>query len=107
VKKGVLDPSRTPIEGQIADWADQMAYSVNDIEDAVRAGLIDFADMSNQADKISAAARKQIDEYAEGEDGPTDYVESISDPDAISKLSEEMRKSFVCPFVLHLSKRKR
>jgi dGTPase len=97
VKNGVVDPSRNPIEGQIADWADQMAYSVNDIEDAVRAGLIDFADMTNQADKISTAARKQIDEYAEGEDGPTDYVVSISEPDAISKLSEEMRKSFVCP----------
>jgi dGTPase len=97
VKKDVHDPSRKPIEGQIADWADQMAYSVNDIEDAVRAGLIDFVEMSNQAKKISDAAHKQIDEYAEGEQRPTNYVDSISSSEAIKKLAEDMRVSFTSP----------
>ena len=97
VKKSLVDPSRKPIEGQIADWADQMAYSVNDIEDAVRAGLVDFADMSNQAERISDAARKQIDEYSEGEGGSPDYVETISGSAAIVELAEKMRKSFICP----------
>jgi dGTPase len=97
VKKDVLDPSRKPIEGQIADWADQMAYSVNDIEDAIRAGLIDFAEMANRADDISTAARKQIDEYSVSEEGPVDYVDSISGPDSIKDLAEYMRKQFICP----------
>jgi dGTPase len=97
VKKDVVDISRKPIEGQIADWADQMAYSVNDIEDAIRAGLIDFAEMANRVEDISAAAREQIDEYAEGEEGPIDYVDSISGPDAIREFGESMRQLFVCP----------
>jgi len=97
VKKDVLDATRKPIEGQIADWADQMAYSVNDIEDAIRAGLIEFAEMANQAEKISKAAREQIDEYAEDDNGPIDYVDSISEPSAIKKLAESMREKFVCP----------
>jgi dGTPase len=42
IKDGVRRPETTPVECQIAEWADTLAYSVNDIEDNFRAGIIDF-----------------------------------------------------------------
>ncbi|HSY35620.1 MAG TPA: dNTP triphosphohydrolase [Acidobacteriaceae bacterium] len=60
VKKDVHDKSRTPIEGQLADWADQMAYSINDIEDVVRAGLLSFTEMRGRSEEISDAATNEF-----------------------------------------------
>jgi dGTPase len=58
IKEGVADPTLIPLEGQIADWADQMAYSVNDIEDGVRGGLLDFNEIRLHRDEIEKSAAK-------------------------------------------------
>lgn len=47
------DRETVPIEGQIADWVDTIAYSVDDIEDNLRAGLIDFGQMKRRASEIA------------------------------------------------------
>lgn len=62
IKKGALQPELKPIEGQIADWADTVAYAVNDFEDAYRARILDLLEMQNRAAAISKRAQKGIAE---------------------------------------------
>ena len=57
VKKGVRNRLERPIECEIAEWADTSVYSVNDIEDNFRAGLLDFQEMEKRADEIEAACK--------------------------------------------------
>ena len=42
------------IEGQIANWVDDVAYSVDDFEDSFLAGLLDFREMARRASEIEA-----------------------------------------------------
>ena len=45
-------PDRTTcLEEQVMDWADDVAYSVHDVEDAIHGGLIDVAAVRSQADR--------------------------------------------------------
>ena len=60
IKEGVKDKFKKPIEGEIADWADEVAYSVNDIEDSLRAGLLSFVDLEMRAEEISREVRKKL-----------------------------------------------
>ncbi len=55
IKRGVRSPKNRPVECEIAEWADTLAYSVNDIEDNFRAGIIDFVEMEKRASEIAAA----------------------------------------------------
>lgn len=58
IKAEVLNKTSRPIECEIAEWADTLAYSVNDIEDNLRAGLIDFVEMKRRADDITRECRE-------------------------------------------------
>lgn len=97
IKEGVLDPLRKPIEGQLADWADQMAYSVNDTEDVIRAGLLSFTEMDLRAELISdAATRKFLKTRNERGESAADVPEELS-PDYIRNLAKSFEEQFARP----------
>jgi dGTPase len=47
------------LEADIADWSDTIAYSVNDVEDNIRAGLFDLVRMSKKIAEIHEIAQKR------------------------------------------------
>jgi dGTPase len=100
IKDGIKNKDRQPIEGQIADWADQMAYSINDMEDIVRAGLLNFSDMRSRKRDISEQAvmdfRKSREKRGEiNAEPPADLL-----PTAIESLSREFESLFLAPSTL-------
>jgi dGTPase len=98
IKQGVKDPLRKPIEGAIADWADQIAYCVNDVEDTLRAGLLNFVEMRTRAKEISFEAKKVI-ASRNGRDVP-----SLTDVAAIRRRALELQKQLMEPVDLRTRK---
>jgi len=59
---------RTPLEGQLIDWVDEIAYNTADLDDAREAGLLDL-DAARKEVPIFAEAYAQIDvSYPDGRD---------------------------------------
>jgi len=73
VRKDVPDELRheLTVEAQIMDWADDVAYSVHDLEDWVRAGYMPISQLVNDA-----ATRARYTEWYLGYQGVTDRDEA-------------------------------
>ncbi len=98
IKEGIKDKARTPIEGQIADWADQMAYSINDMEDVVRAGLISFADLRSLKNTISKDATKKFLKSRKKRGESEDLeIPALLNADAIEVLANNLENAFITP----------
>jgi dGTPase len=77
--------SEKSIECQIADWADAAAYSVDDIEDSLRAGVLDLNEVKKRAGEISGRVRERL----EGDGVKNDP--SVTSREAIVKEAEELQ----------------
>jgi dGTPase len=101
VKEGVKEPQKNPIEGQIADWADQITYSINDMEDVVRAGLLSFADLRSRSEEISVKAISKLRE-ARVERSESSALEppAFLLPKAVVALATLLEEQFVAPALI-------
>jgi dGTPase len=55
IREGAPDRARS-IEAQVMDWADDVAYSVHDLEDGVRAGLVDLRRLDDPGERSELVA---------------------------------------------------
>jgi dGTPase len=55
IKEGAPDRQRC-LEAQVMDWADDVAYSVHDMEDGFHAGLITFKNLQSSAERAAVSA---------------------------------------------------
>jgi len=98
IKEGIKNKHRQPIEGQIADWADQMAYSINDMEDIIRAGLLNFSDMRSRKKEISDKAIEDFRDAREKRVGDANAEPpACLLPDSIDKFSRDLEDLFLAP----------
>jgi dGTPase len=75
IRKGAPG-SRTCFEAQVMDWADDVAYSVHDVEDGLHAGHIDTASLHSEPERqeIFAVA---IGRYVPDDTDPAELAEAL------------------------------
>ena len=69
---------RRCLEAQVMDWADDVAYSVHDLEDGLNAGLITFAQLHDPAER-SVVAEVAQQWYVDPADAPVAELLTVFD----------------------------
>ncbi|WP_132876692.1 deoxyguanosinetriphosphate triphosphohydrolase [Tamaricihabitans halophyticus] len=110
--------TRTCLEAQIMDWADDVAYSVHDVEDGVLAGRIALSLFRDSAERASiaelaakhysaepvstleAVAAELLDLPALGELATSDYDGTIRAQVALKRLTSELVGRFATAAVI-------
>ncbi|MCY9782777.1 deoxyguanosinetriphosphate triphosphohydrolase [Nocardiopsis sp. EMB25] len=64
---------RTCFEAQVMDWADDVAYSVHDVEDALHAGLVSMAALRAPVERAEVC-RIAADRYCDADTAELDHV---------------------------------
>ena len=55
-------PTPATPEGAVVSWADRCAYSAHDLEDAISAGIVAYADLPDEVTEVAGATRsRQLD----------------------------------------------
>ena len=67
---------RRCLEAQVMDWADDVAYSVHDLEDGFHAGLITFENLKSPAER-SLVSRTTATTYCDGEVSEAELTEIL------------------------------
>jgi dGTPase len=77
IRKGA--PDRRPcLEAQVMDWADDVAYSVHDLEDGLHAGLITIKNLQSSAER-AVVARITATTYCSGEVPAAELAEILDE----------------------------
>jgi dGTPase len=58
-------PGRSSLEAQVMDWADDVAYSVHDVEDGLHAGLVTLKNLRDDSER-TGVARTALSSYCPG-----------------------------------------
>jgi dGTPase len=78
IKKGAPE-GRLCLEAQVMDWADDVAYSVHDLEDGLQAGHITLAALADDSERISVAELTAREYCAPGSVTTTELVEVFAE----------------------------
>jgi dGTPase len=108
---------RRCIEAQVMDWSDDVAYSVHDVEDGVRAGRISLGSLTDSSERVSIAelaaklfSTEPISALEEAADGlldlpvvaelaTRDYDGTLSAQVALKRLTSELVGRFAAAAV--------
>lgn len=90
----VESPHRPCLEAQVMDWADDVAYSVHDVEDAVAAGILDPRALRDpQTVRSIAEAARTWYGAAQGEDELAEALRRALDAGAVPSAYDGTRAS--------------
>ncbi len=78
LRQGTPDDTR-PLEAHVMDWADDVAYSVHDLEDGVVAGLVDLSALAGDVDRVAEVAARQYSSASAAEVAAA-FVELLAQP---------------------------